>query len=210
MIVIEHLEEVLSPWLYYEYKHSAEICPDIVITNVRDDLERFILSEVCNAISISVRKIPFKKVIVLDPAADVTFRPEDYDESVVVVIGGILGDNPPRGRTREYLSKKLNCEVRNLGKIQMSIDSAVYVAKRILEGATIDDIDFVDGIKIRMEKGREIELPYRYPVVNSKPLISDELVEYIKNEMDYDHKTSLITGRAVSMVDKLRKRLSFH
>lgn len=209
MIIIEHLEEVVSPWLYYEYKHSAEVCEDLLITNVRDESERLILSEICDTISISIKKLPFRKIIVLDPLADVTLRPEDFEDAVVVV-GGILGDHPPQGRTRKYLSSVLNCEIRNLGKIQMSIDSAVYVAIQISKGVKFEDLKFVDGLEIAIDDVRTVELPYRYPIVESKPFISEELVEYIKNEMDYDYRISLLTGRPVSISDKFRRRLSLH
>ena len=207
MIIIEHLEDILSPWLYYEYKHSAEIYPDLIITNLKNKLERVLMAEHSSSVSISVREIPFQKVIVLDPMAEKPLVPEDFDGSVVVV-GGILGDHPPKGRTKELLSSKLNCEIRHLGEKQLSIDSAVYVAYSIKNGKRLEEIEFVDGIEIEIGGGRTMELPYRYPVKNGKVTISDELVRYIKEELDMDDSHALRTGKPVSIVDKFRKRLS--
>jgi len=209
MIIIEHLEDVLSPWLFYEYKHSAEIYPKLLITNVRDYLERIVLSEYCNAISLSITDIPFKKIVVLDPLADEPLTQDDFKNSVIVV-GGILGDHPPRGRTRELLSSKVRCETRTLGEGQFSIDSAVYIASMVEKGISIDSIDFVDGFQINIpgKYERIIELPYRYPIVNGRVLISEELLKYIREEMELDDHIALRSGKAVSIVDKIKKHLS--
>jgi len=209
VIVIEHLEDVVSPWLFYEYKHSAEIYPKLLITNVKDTLERIVLSEYCNVISLSIVDIPFKKVIVLDPLAEKPLTQNDFKDSVVVV-GGILGNHPPQGRTKELLSSKLECETRTLGEGQFPIDSAVYIASMIKKGKSIDSIDFVEGFQIKIpgEYERIIELPYRYPIVNGKVFISEELLKYIKEELELDDQIAFRKGKAVSIVDKIRKHLS--
>ena len=62
------------------------------------------------------------------------------------MFGGILGDYPPRKRTKEEL--KLKCERRNLGKEQMATDNAVFVVKEILNGRKISDLKFQDGVEI--------------------------------------------------------------
>lgn len=60
----------------------------------------------------------------------------------VFVFGGILGDHPPRDRT-----KLLRADIetlRNLGQPQLSTDTAVLVSKLILvNGMELEKIPFV-------------------------------------------------------------------
>ena len=85
-----------------------------------------------------------------------------------MIFGGILGDNPPQGRT-----KKLHdlCTMRSLGREQMSTDTAVMVTHMVLNGKKLSDIDFQDTIEFETNKGESIILPYRYVLENGKPVL---------------------------------------
>ncbi|MDP1696145.1 MAG: hypothetical protein Q8L29_04495, partial [archaeon] len=97
------------------------------------------------------------------------------------IFGGILGDNPPKKRTNPELTSKIqNVESRNIGDKQMSTDNAVYVVKKILEGSQLSKIPFQDEIEIEINDIESTIFPYRYALVNGKPLISPELIEYLK------------------------------
>ena len=51
--IIEHLEPVVSKWVWIEYKHASEIAgrDKLVITNVKDPREREILSRIAREVS---------------------------------------------------------------------------------------------------------------------------------------------------------------
>jgi ribosome biogenesis SPOUT family RNA methylase Rps3 len=68
---------------------------------------------------------PKERVCLLDPKAEKTISPADSDEFDVFLFGGILGDDPPRDRTKEL--RKLGFPGRNLDTVQMTTDTAVYV-----------------------------------------------------------------------------------
>lgn len=184
--MIEHLEPVISRWLYIEYEHSSEIVGKerLIFTNVKDLMDAKILSNLG-----SVREKSFieifnpDRVIILDPKASEYLRPEDFRGKEAVIIGGILGDNPPRGRTwRLITSRAPGALSRKIGDGQFSIDGAVYVAKLVSEGIRLKDIMVRRGLHIKLRDKAEIFLPYLYPLRNGKPIISEKLVRYLTSD----------------------------
>lgn len=182
LFVIEHLEPRLSRWLLIEYSHAAEIAGRLLVTNVKKASERRKLSKICEVRSESVAEIfrP-RELLVLDPQARKPLTRRDFSGVSAVVVGGILGDNPPRGRTKILLTDRLRgCKARNIGKAQFSIDGSVFVAKEILRGKKLQDIPVVVEVEIPLEEGHSVILPFAYPLVNGKPLIHPKLVEYLR------------------------------
>jgi len=184
--VIEHLEEEIGKWLYIEYKHASEIVgrENLMFTNVKGVEDRNLLSEFGEVEARSFRDV-FRQdeVVILDPKAERKLVTSDFYGKKAVVIGGILGDNPPRGRTQRYLSNLCPKAVkRNLGRKQFSIDGAVYVAKMVSEGIPLEAIRVVDGLNIKVDEFVEIYLPYVYPLNDGKPVIHEELVKYLSSE----------------------------
>ncbi len=202
--VIEHLEQLLSKWILIEYKHSSQIVgkENVVFTNVRRSDWRKILLRIGEVYeeSITSRRIHsmFDKIIILDPQAKILLSPKDfmYCGSIAIVIGGILGDNPPKGRTRKLLTEKMDniAEIRNLGGNQFSIDGAVFMAYQILNGREITEIPIIVGWeekRIMMGIEHSVFLPYAYPLVEGRPLISKELLEYLMSgEIVFDEEES--------------------
>ncbi len=190
-IYIEHLENTVSPWLLYEYTHIARILKEtIIITNLCDDYAKKELEKHVKVTCKSAKEL-VKKPIILDPASKILLSPQDSKIGDSVVIGGILGDHPPRGRTRILLTNKFKEPiVRSLGERQFSIDGAAFVAHLVLnEKIELANIKYIDGFKIERNIGgitHIIELPYRYPLVDDKPFISKELVEYLKKKIMFD------------------------
>ncbi len=182
-IVIEHLEESYSLWLIYEYINSAlSIKGNVIYTNVKSERVSRILKRYGRVYSKRVDEIfNEKELIVLDPKAGETLEPGEAKNKIIVV-GGILGDYPPRGRTEELLSRRLeNASKRNIGDKQLSIDGAVYTAYMILSGYRLDEIEYVDSPVIKGDDF-EVTLPYRYPIKDGKPLISpvvEAIVKYL-------------------------------
>lgn len=191
--IIEHLEPFLSKWCLIEYKNISEYvgCENLIITNLpkKDHKKLSYLAEVHEQ---SVLTMNLKNTCLLEPQTNRILTPEDDFE--YFIFGGILGDHPEQGRTEKYLTSKINSsklidtKTRNLGKKQMSTDTAVLVARIIaIDKIPFDKIKFIDEPAIQLKKGKikeEIILPYRYIKENNKPKIAKKLLEYLKNKKD--------------------------
>jgi ribosome biogenesis SPOUT family RNA methylase Rps3 len=185
-IVVEHLEPKLSAWLLFEYENASKLLgKKILFTNVKSGHAREMLRRFGGVERRSVLDIfPHEKLVILDPRAKRTLAPRDFDGNTVAVVGGILGEHPPRGRTRALLTSKVpKAKTRNLGHEQFTIDGAVYIAKTIMGGKKISAIPIKSGLILRVKlKPRgvyEVELPYVYPIVKGSPLISKKLLKYL-------------------------------
>jgi len=181
--VIEHLEPKPSEWLYIEYSHAAQIVgrEKLLITNVKKNDEFEKLSRIASTERKHFNELFEKeKLLVLDPRARKKLSPGDFRGKTAVVIGGILGADPPLGRTEKLLTKNVKAQARNLGREQFPIDGAVYMAKQVSEGTPLKEVLVQLGIEIQIGKGHSVLLPYAYPIVNKKPLISHQLIKYLK------------------------------
>lgn len=186
LFVIEHLEPEVGKWLYIEYLHASEIVGKnrLIFTNVRKPEDAKILSKLGRVKKESFAEIfPPEKIIILDPKASRRLEPEDFRDKEAIIIGGILGDHPPKGRTKKLVTAKCpNAAVRSLGKDQFSIDGAVYVAKLVSEGKRLEEIPVMKGLTIKLNEYAEIFLPYAYPLKNNEPVIHKSLIEYLRSE----------------------------
>jgi ribosome biogenesis SPOUT family RNA methylase Rps3 len=182
--VIEHLEPEAYDWCLVEYKHISKIvgAGNLIFTNVKKGKEKLkALGEVHDS---SVKELNLKNACVLDPEAGKTLSTADKKFDYLI-FGGILGDFPPKKRTGIELSSKLDFEKRNLGKEQMSTDTAVYVSKKIIEGKKLSDIKFKDEIELDVDEGESVELPYRYVIEDGKPVLPDGFVEFLRNREEF-------------------------
>jgi ribosome biogenesis SPOUT family RNA methylase Rps3 len=176
--IIEHLEPELFEWCILEYKHISEIVgkDNLIFTNIIKDKNK--LKGLGKVHKESVKELDFQNSCILDPFAEKTFSSKDKFD--YLILGGILGDYPMKKRTEIELSSKMNVEKRNLGKEQMSTDTAVYVANEITKGKTLNDFEFKDEIEIELEKEASIQLPFRYVIINGKPMLPKGLIKYLK------------------------------
>ena len=186
-LVIEHLENI-SDWLWLEYKHVSEWWGDrLIFTNVLPE-ERERLAKLGSVIGESVTRFPFdrSKIIVLDLQAEEELKPEDIEEDTIIVVGGILGDAIPRGRTREFITSKMEgVKVRHIGRPQFSIDGASIVAKLIADGKRLGEIDYEENPTIKLDEFSEITLHYAVPKLEGKLLLTPGLIELQKQELGY-------------------------
>lgn len=182
IFIIEHLEPELFKWCLIEYKHISRIVgkKNLWFTNVgKEDKQK--LEKFGKVFEESTKSIKIDNVCILDAESDVLLTTDNSRDIEYFVFGGILGDYPPRKRTKEELSKFFpKVKKFNIGKEQMSTDNAVYTVKKILDGGKFENMKFQDLYEIEINDILTTELPYRYNVVNGKPLISEELVKYIK------------------------------
>lgn len=185
-VAIEHLEPKLSPWLWCEYESASKILgrDSILFTNVKKERERARLRGLGEVRRESVLEIfPSECILILDPRARKPLQPKEV-ENRVVVIGGILGDHPPCGRTKRLLSDFAPGAVaRHIGRWQFTIDGSAYVAREVARGRRLGEIPIQRGLvirrRLRPSGWHEIRLPYAYPIVGGRPLVSKRLVGYL-------------------------------
>lgn len=185
--IIEHLEPELFEWCFFEYKHISKIVGknNLWFTNIQNEKDVKKLAAFGKVLKESVQTLKLDNACVLDPEADKTLEPnENFD---YLIFGGILGDYPPKKRTNSELGKFLpNAEKRNVGKEQMSTDNAVYTAKQIAEnGKKFEELKFLDNASIEINEFESVELPYRYNLADGKPLISKEVINYLKTKKGF-------------------------
>jgi len=174
-VVIEHLEDHYSLWLLYEYINASMLIgrENIIYSNIKSRHVRNILSRYGLVIDYRIGSIVDEEnMIILDPSAPKTIERDDIKHNTYIIVGGILGADPPLGRTRRLLTERYKrARARNIGDRQFSIDGAVYVAYMLLNGFDLSNIKYIDGLTI--DSGYStVELPYRYPLKNGSPIFS--------------------------------------
>jgi len=191
IIVIEHLEPCLSPWILSEYRFVSKLFGKnrLIFTNVKNSKSQEVLLKLGNVYSgrfIDIFRDITKKSIVLDPQAKLPLRRAEVLRADAIIIGGIMGDHPPRGRTYKFITKeavKAGALARNLGSEQLTIAGAAYVIKIIEEGFELNDIKIMKGLRIELELSRgiklELYLPYAFPLRNGKPVVPEDYIDTI-------------------------------
>lgn len=186
LIAIEHLEPSLSEWSFIEYAHAAKIArkENLVVTNVKDLRSRRKLFKLCRVERKSVLELfSHSRLLILDPKARKPLSFRDFRSDCIVVIGGILGDDPPRGRTAELLSSRApKVKKRNLGPKQFSTDGSVFVIREIAGGRNLNQVKTVSELEIPVSSLSSVVLPFAYPISGGKPVVSKELVRYLKTK----------------------------
>jgi ribosome biogenesis SPOUT family RNA methylase Rps3 len=181
-MVIENLEPRASAWLMLEYTHAAEVWGEgLTFTNVRSKAMQRRLQALPGAhvSGRSVTELEVGRALVLDPKAKRPLTPEDCRKTDTLVVGGILGGEVMRGRTSQLITKRAKVPGRSLGPVQLPIDVAVFACRAIALGADLDELEFTDGLTVRFEDGMEVELPYGYPIVEDRVIMTPGLMEYI-------------------------------
>ncbi len=193
-VIIEHLEPCMSPWLLSEYSYTISLLKglglQVVFTNVSkpsdaDVLKRYSATVFESSITSDemLKGLGISSIIVLDPKAEKLLRSNEVAFADAVVIGGIMGDHPPKGRTWELITSRIpNAKPRNLGKKQLTIAGAAYVLRKILEGVELEEIPIKEGLTIPLKLGKYeliIELPYAFPYADGKPVLPDNYIEIV-------------------------------
>ena len=184
--------EGYSKWLVYELENAFSLIKEkMIVSNVSS--EKLFAELKGRGINVTkddflevLRTLP-RPIIVLDPKAKKTLSPSEALYGTFV-IGGILGNHPPLGRTSALISSKIPrfkdyVLFRNLGNAQFTIDGALAVVWQVSNGISLDEMEIVHGLKLRQKLPlgfeREVELPYAYPKVNGKVFISKALIKYL-------------------------------
>lgn len=177
---IEHAEPRIDAWLWLEYSHAAKLVERLVFTHVRDPQQRARLRQLAEArAEPAAEAFAGRRVVVLDPQAEEALRAADFDELDVLVVGGILGVEEFTGKTGKLITRPHRLEARHLGPLQLPIDMAVLVANLVRLGMPLEDVELTTEVEVVLGEGRTVELPYAYPVVDGKVLLTPGLVEYL-------------------------------
>jgi ribosome biogenesis SPOUT family RNA methylase Rps3 len=179
-IIIEHLDPRLWKWSFLEYTHVSEVIgkENLIFTNITTKPSKLKLSPFGKTYKEKVEKLNLKNACVLDPDAKETLNPKDKFDYLIV--GGILGDFPPQKRTKKELTSKLNYPARNLGKSQMSTNTAAIVAWRIMHGIKLEDLKFKNKLVIKTGKYEEVILPYKYLIEKGKLVLPEGYIAMAK------------------------------
>jgi len=180
ILVIEHCESQLSEWLILEYRHAVKLWPGkILFTRIIDKRTADSLKKLGKVEKQKAKDLlKDKNCIVLDPQSKKTLTTKDFSNLDAIIIGGILGYEKPRGLTKKLITDKSDFETRNIGNIQLTIDGAVFIAKAILLGLKLKDIEIAREIEIVQDSVHSTIIPYGYPVINDNPVITPGLIEY--------------------------------
>lgn len=181
LLVIEHCEPRLSKWLLLEYKHAAKLWGGkIVFTRVTDKKTTTTLHPLGSVKKQKAKDIySDKKCIVLDPQARKPLTPTDCVNADVLIVGGLLGYERPRGRTKTLISDSSGFAVRHLGRLQLSIDGAVFVVQAICLGLNLHDVEIASEVEIIHDPVHSTILPFGYPIIEETPVITPGLIKYL-------------------------------
>ncbi len=181
VLIIEHCEPKLSEWLLLEYKHAAKLWKgELLFTRVTDTKTAKILRNLGTVKKENAKDLySDKNCIVLDPQAQRPLTPKDCTNADALIVGGLLGYEKPQGRTKTLISASSGFHTRHLGQLQLSIDGAVFVIKAISLGLTLKDIEIAKEIEIIHDTVHSTILPFGYPIIENKPVITPGLIEYL-------------------------------
>jgi ribosome biogenesis SPOUT family RNA methylase Rps3 len=184
LLIIEHCEPTLSEWLLLEYRHVAKLWKgNLVFTRVADNKTAHVLQKLGLVKKEKAKNIfSNKKCIVLDPQARKPLTSRDCSNADAIIIGGLLGYEKPRGRTKKFISDTSGFETRHLGKLQLTIDGAAFVTKAICLGLNLKDIEIAGEIEIIHDPVHSTILPFGYPIIENKPVITPGLIKYLTRQ----------------------------
>ena len=200
LVVIENLEYYPSRWLVEEYvesyRFSASRGYDLVVTGVVNPVMAAYLES--RGVAFSRRPgYAYNRgdCILLSLDAGRRLEPWEAESAYCVIVGGIMGDHPPRGRTRLLRYQVYTAPaLRHVGRVQFSIDGAVKMAILVASGRSIDEIEVASPVYIDVDTpmGRvEVELPYGYPVIDGSPSIPRGVVDLVRRGIMWDEEVML-------------------
>jgi len=186
--IIEHLGPELFEWCLIEYEHISELVgkENLWFTNLKTEENKKKLVKFGKTFLESIKDMNLQNACVLDPESDKILEPSDCFS--YYIFGGILGDYPPKKRTKKELTKFLpDFEARNIGKKQMSTDNAVYTVFQIAEKKrNFDNLKFKDKVSVKINDIESVELPYRYNLdEKGKIFMSSKIPDYLKNKKGF-------------------------
>ena len=203
LVVIEHLEEYPSRWLVAEYleafREAARSNLQLLITGVIDPRLQAILNSLrvgwVREHSWELYDIP--GTIILDMWAARDLTPVEAINANVFIIGGIMGDYPPRGRGRLLSSHFDWASIRRLGDRQMSIHTSTWALARIRDGVDVSQLPLCsEDASIVLDNGLmefEVRLPFAYPCdIHGRPRVPQRILELLSRGVVWEEEFLMV------------------
>lgn len=197
-IVVENMEKEATRWLIEEYLEVIKIARSVGVTPVFTNVSDASLGSILMRNGAQVMRDPGWRLfntpytIVLDLEAPKPLEPWELDVADTVVIGGIMGDHPPRGRTRLISFMYTEAAKRNLGSHQFSVDGAARVVAELLKGKRLSDLKVQVGVSLTVNTvygEAEVFLPFAYLVGDDgKPMIPDGIKRLLERGIMWDEQ----------------------
>ena len=184
IFIIEHLDPKVWEWSFIEYRHISHHVGknNLWFTNVKDGAAK--LRKLGKVFRESVTALKPANACILESKGKQTLAPADKKFDYFI-FGGILGDYPEVGKSHVIMKKLPKTTVKNLGKDQMSTDTAVLVTKTILGGTPMSKIPFQNGVEIEIGSMESIELPYKYILRDGEPHLPPGLVTMLRKQKGF-------------------------
>jgi len=188
IFIIEHAEPELFDWNIIECEQMGKYIQKerLWYTNMPSCPAQLTDSGICHAKPFTQLNLDARKICVLDPTAKQILSSDDAKQFDYFVFGGILGDKEFDGRTGRLVTSKQNgVVIRNLGPKHLATDTAVLVAKLLLEGKKYEDIRFAVEVEIEINENESVTLPFAYVIMDGKAMISEKLVEHLREREEF-------------------------
>ena len=160
------MEAEVFEWSQLEYQHIQGILKEqFLLTQVPDPSLPSLSPIRCHRESIlALPDLDRARICLLDSEAPETLCPEDAIRFDYILAGGILGDVDENDPDRTQELRIHGFPRRNLGKVQMTADTAVLTSYLILEGVRrpLEALTFVDRPSFKIASKEVIEMPFRY------------------------------------------------
>jgi ribosome biogenesis SPOUT family RNA methylase Rps3 len=197
-VVIVHLaERLVSRWMLEElleaWRFAGERGLGFLVAGVSDALAAARLSSAGLPWVWGAARPP-QPCILLDLRAERRLEPWEAEAAGSIVVGGIMGGHPPRGRTYLVALQYPGCTGRSLGREQLSIEGAVKVAALLATGASWGDISYVSPLEVEVDTGMGrvvVELPFAYPVYRGRLLAPRFLKDLLARGVLWEEETVL-------------------
>ncbi|MEB3862003.1 MAG: hypothetical protein GSR84_07275 [Desulfurococcales archaeon] len=195
LVLVEHMEEAVTRWVLEEYKEAERVAREagfrLVVAGVGNPLHRAQLQahglEVWERHSWEVCDYP--KAIVLDMWTSRDLQPWEAEVAECFIVGGIMGDHPPRRRGLMLTRHFDWAATRRLGPGQLSVDGTVKVLVQVAGGRRLEELEMAESPTIEVETplGRiEVTLPFTYPTRGGRPWISRGLARLLASGVVWD------------------------
>ena len=107
--------------------------------------------------------VPREKICLLDSEAPETLSPSDKSQFEYFLAGGILGDVDENDPDRTQELRVLGFPLRNLGKAQMTLDTALLTAHEIIANETpYENLKFIDRPTFPLNEKEFVDMPFKY------------------------------------------------
>ena len=193
-MVVDNMEVRASKWAVEEYVESSRVAKSIgaefyISGIITPELEALLARRGVELLLDSRSLCNRPDSILLDLWAEKTLDPLEVWGAKCFVIGGIMGDHPPRGRTRLLYDKYPYAAKRNLGRLQFSVDGAVKMLAKILAGMHVNEAEIIYPVSLEV-KGHLgtviVELPYAYPAESGRPMIAEGVRRLLERGIMWD------------------------